>query len=89
MEFLRLKWVITASVHLPSRLRWASWLVSDSSEDQADVLVIGGGIHGLRTALHLVQVGVKVTLLEAAYCGRPASGVNAGGGAFQANKLWD
>nr|WP_154743379.1 FAD-binding oxidoreductase [Pseudomonas karstica] len=42
-------------------------------------MVIGGGIHGLSTALYLAQAGVKVTLLEAEYCGRHASGVNAGG----------
>ncbi len=51
----------------------------ESTSRQADVLVIGGGIHGLSTALHLARAGVKVTLLEAEYCGRHASGVNAGG----------
>ncbi|CAG8863384.1 Glycine oxidase [Pseudomonas fluorescens] len=51
----------------------------ESSARHADVLVIGGGIHGLSTALHLARAGVKVTLLEAEYCGRHASGVNAGG----------
>ena len=45
----------------------------------SDVLVIGGGIHGLSTAFHLAQRGVAVTVLEADYCGRHASGVNAGG----------
>lgn len=45
----------------------------------SDVLVIGGGIHGLSTAFHLAQSGVAVTVLEADYCGRHASGVNAGG----------
>ncbi|VVP11137.1 Glycine oxidase [Pseudomonas fluorescens] len=53
--------------------------MSESSKRQADVLVIGGGIHGLSTALYLAQAGVKVTVLEAEYCGRHASGVNAGG----------
>ncbi|WP_240356619.1 FAD-binding oxidoreductase [Pseudomonas sp. 15A4] len=43
------------------------------------MLVIGGGIHGLSTALHLAQGGVEVTVVEADYCGRHASGVNAGG----------
>lgn len=45
----------------------------------ADVLVIGAGLHGLSTALHLAKRGVKVTVLEADYAGRHASGVNAGG----------
>jgi sarcosine oxidase subunit beta len=53
--------------------------VSESSRRQGDVLVIGGGIHGLSTAFHLAQRGVNVTVLEAEYCGRHASGVNAGG----------
>ncbi len=43
------------------------------------MLVIGGGIHGLSTAFHLARRGVAVTVLEADYCGRHASGVNAGG----------
>lgn len=53
--------------------------MSDVAKRQGDVLVIGGGIHGLSTALHLARGGVSVTVLEAQYCGRHASGVNAGG----------
>lgn len=53
--------------------------MTESSQRQSDVLVIGGGIHGLSTAVHLAQRGVSVTVLEAEYCGRHASGVNAGG----------
>lgn len=45
----------------------------------SDVLVIGGGIHGCSTAFHLARRGAKVVLLEADFCGRHASGVNAGG----------
>lgn len=53
--------------------------MTETMRKGADVLVIGGGIHGLSTALHLARAGVRVTVLEAEYCGRHASGVNAGG----------
>lgn len=45
----------------------------------SDVIVIGGGFHGTSSAYHLASRGAKVTLLEAEYCARHASGVNAGG----------
>jgi len=45
----------------------------------ADVIVIGGGIHGCSTALHLALRGAKPLLIEKDYAGRHASGVNAGG----------
>ncbi len=45
----------------------------------ADVVVIGGGIHGCSTALHLALRGVKPIVIEKDYAGRHASGVNAGG----------
>ena len=45
----------------------------------ADVLVVGGGIQGLSTAVHLGLRGARVTVLEKNWCGRHASGVNAGG----------
>src|SRR5690606_25226600 len=41
--------------------------------------IIGGGIHGVATAYFLAQKGGSVALLERDYCGRCASGVNAGG----------
>ena len=43
------------------------------------VIVIGGGIHGCSTALHLALLGVKVLVIEKDHAGRHASGVNAGG----------
>lgn len=44
-----------------------------------DALIIGGGIHGCSTALHLALRGLKPVLFEKDYAGRHASGVNAGG----------
>jgi sarcosine oxidase subunit beta len=44
-----------------------------------DVIVIGGGLHGTSTALHLARRGARVTVIEKDYVGRHASGVNAGG----------
>lgn len=49
------------------------------NERQPDVLVIGGGLHGLSAALHLGLRGLKARVLEKDYPGRHASGVNAGG----------
>jgi sarcosine oxidase subunit beta len=45
----------------------------------ADVLIIGGGLHGCSAALHLARAGVKALVVEKNYVGRHASGVNAGG----------
>jgi len=45
----------------------------------ADVAVIGAGLHGCSTALHLARAGAAVTVLEKDAAGRHASGVNAGG----------
>ncbi|MEM9761522.1 MAG: FAD-dependent oxidoreductase [Pseudomonadota bacterium] len=45
----------------------------------ADVLIVGGGIHGCAAALHLAARGHAVILLEKDSVGRHASGANAGG----------
>ena len=42
-------------------------------------VVIGGGLHGLSTALHLARAGWAVTILERRHVGRHSSGINAGG----------
>ena len=46
---------------------------------KADVIIIGGGLMGLSTALHLGRRGIKAIVLEKQSPGRHASGVNAGG----------
>ncbi len=45
----------------------------------ADVLVVGGGLHGCSSALHLARAGAAVIVLEKDHVARHASGVNAGG----------
>ena len=45
----------------------------------ADILIIGGGIAGCSTAVHLSRRGKSVILLERGLAGGQASGVNAGG----------
>jgi sarcosine oxidase subunit beta len=50
-----------------------------TGRDSADVIVIGGGIHGCSTALHCALRGLSVILIEKDHAGRHASGVNAGG----------
>ncbi len=52
---------------------------SGSSSVTADTIVIGGGLHGCSTALHLALHGMKVMVLEKDRVGRHASSANAGG----------
>jgi len=47
--------------------------------NKTDVIVIGGGIHGCCTAIHLARRGMRPVVLEKNTVGRHASGVNAGG----------
>lgn len=45
---------------------------------RADICIIGGGFTGLSAALHLAELGAKVTLIEAETIGFGASGRNGG-----------
>jgi gamma-glutamylputrescine oxidase len=47
-------------------------------EHRADVAVVGGGIAGCSTALHLARRGFKVAVLEARFVGYGASGRSGG-----------
>ena len=49
------------------------------SSFSAPVIIVGGGLHGSSTALHLARAGIAALVLEKNYIGRHASGVNAGG----------
>ncbi|MEF9962779.1 MAG: FAD-dependent oxidoreductase [Comamonas sp.] len=53
--------------------------IASRASGSSDVLVIGGGLQGLSSAFQLAKAGLRVRLIEAEYCGRHASGVNAGG----------
>ena len=43
-----------------------------------DIAIIGGGINGSSTALHLAKSGLKVCIIDKDLICRGASGVNAG-----------
>ena len=49
------------------------------SETTTDVVVIGGGLHGLSAAMHLARRGRRVVILESSWVGRHASGGSAAG----------
>lgn len=54
-------------------------MVTGSNSKNADTIVIGGGLHGCSTALHLAMRGMKVLVIEKDRVGRHASSANAGG----------
>ena len=45
----------------------------------ADVIIVGGGVHGASAAWHLVKEGVKVVLFEAQYLSAGGSRRSAAG----------
>jgi len=48
-------------------------------QEEFDVAVIGGGLHGLSAALHLARAGRRVAVIERRWTGRHASGATAAG----------
>ena len=48
------------------------------TQDRFDAVVIGGGVMGCSTALHLARAGMRVGLVDRGALCREASGVNAG-----------
>ena len=76
-----------------------------SGKESCDICVIGGGVTGLSSALHLSERGYRVILLEGNQIGWGASGRNGGQSIFgyscemskirslvgleDAKKLWD
>jgi len=50
------------------------------SSNNADTIIVGGGLHGCSTALHLAMRGMSVLVIEKDRVGRHASSANAGGG---------
>ena len=66
----------------------------------ADVVVIGGGLHGLSASLQLARAGLKVVVYERDWVGRHASGATAAGVrilnralpeiplALESNRMW-
>lgn len=69
----------TPVIATPATSRWRSPALPLTSENRAcDVLVIGGGVLGLSTALYLAREGVDVLVADRSEPGLAASTANAG-----------
>lgn len=54
-------------------------MTAPKSDNSHDAIIVGGGLHGLSSAIHLARAGLRPLVLEKDHPGRHASGVNAGG----------
>jgi len=76
--------------HPPEQVHWSRTATPGvdypalTGDTKADVVVVGGGLTGCRTALGLAEAGVRVTLLEEHDIGWGASGRSGG----QCNPVW-
>ena len=74
---------------IPTAIRTALWLdqLGDiprrpglAGDDQADIVIVGGGFSGLWTALYLTRLdpSLRIVVVEKHFCGHGASGRNGG-----------
>ncbi|ASJ73742.1 NAD(P)/FAD-dependent oxidoreductase [Granulosicoccus antarcticus] len=76
--------------HPPEQIHWTTTATPKSDYPaveqniEADVIVVGGGLSGCRTALGLAEAGMSVVLLEERDIGWGASGRSGG----QCNPMW-
>ncbi len=68
----------TADSYYEASRRYTIQATQLRGAQRADVVVIGGGLSGVSTALHLAERGVSVALLESRHCGWGASGRSGG-----------
>lgn len=72
------EWGEAPLVEQPAPIAWRGKPPGDRREEQCDVLVIGGGVAGMATALYLAREGVDVLVADRGAAGMAASTANAG-----------
>jgi len=72
------EWGAAPMIAAPAPIAWRGGHAPEAPPRDCDVLVIGGGILGLSTALYLAREGCDVLLADRAEAGMAASTANAG-----------